>query len=118
MTDRRLLTPIVKMFLDAADYIEQRGHYKGQYFKRGVYDYAGSIFPPACLVGAMMAAVHIDTGDEPPPIVNRGENYMNDYLGVNDCTTWNDRPERTAEEVITALRGAALSYKEKADDKA
>lgn len=106
MTERRLLSPLQKMLLDGADYIEKFGHWKGSYF-RGVPDFEGSIFPPACLMGSLQAATRqFDSST----LVNRGEAYINKRLQVNDCTAWNDQEERTPAEVIQALRDAAASY--------
>jgi hypothetical protein len=115
MTDRRLLSPMSVLLLDAADYIETHGHYKGAYFNRSP-DYEGSIFPPACLVGSFLAVTRITVEDYQVKhtMVNKAEKYMNDYLNDN-CTAWNDDMDRTAGEVIKALREAAIAYKEYAN---
>lgn len=120
MTDRRLLSPMSKLLLDAADYLETHGHHKGCYFKGGaVPDYEGSVFPKACLIGSLLAVARVPVEDYQSGmrnfIVGDAERYMNEYLNVTDCTTWNDDLDRTASEVIAALREAAITYKEYAD---
>lgn len=127
MTDRRLLNPLQKMLLDGADYLETWGHCKGSYFdycKGSYFDSEHSkLYPPACLVGSLQAVRNIEKGLETyveirlDRLVRRGEKYMDQYLRVDDCTQWNDAPERKPKEVIQALRDAAAVYKEDSDEK-
>lgn len=81
--------------LKAADRIERDGHHKG------------SAYDPVsrnrfCLVGAItMEAGHHD-------IFRAAAKLFESHLGRHDIVAWNDAPERTKEEVVSALRAAAL----------
>lgn len=95
--ERRLLTYDRKVLLDAADYIERYGHAKGWYFD-GMQEN-----PPACILGALMAA----SGYEPVPF--GAVTLLQKHVYETHLAYWNDKPARTKQEVIEALRGAALS---------
>lgn len=91
----------------AADHIEKFGLAK---------NHRGTAAGPACLHGAIAIAL---TGDPESDCDDReASELMNAYLrahGVSSdllmskkgCAFWNNRPERTAAEVVTALRAAA-----------
>lgn len=102
MTSRRLLTPDTKALLDAADYIEAHGLHKGSYREMGALER----MPKVCAIGGIIMAT--DDGSARSDAGVRLANFIGatqDH-GIPD---WNDAPERTADEVVAALRGAALS---------
>lgn len=94
----------------AADYIEEYGWVQ-----------CGGWYPlweePACLEGAMRVVTMQHTGEDiftaPAdskwgPLYARAKAAMRNYLGVGNPWVWNDEIGRTEEEVIEALRAAAL----------
>lgn len=106
----------------AARYLELRGWTQGVYY--GLTDHTP--FPPACSDGAIGVAAygylalvpadeHQDSGFRD---YNRAVSYLVDYLDLHGDTDpdnpnpfdWNDRPSRTAEQVIATLRAAADDY--------
>jgi hypothetical protein len=91
------LEPWRQQLLDAADYMEQHGH-----CKRTMQDYRGRV----CLYGA----IHAIIGREILPVAATAA--VSRYLGfmIPSRTAnmlWNDASERTQDEVVAALRGAA-----------
>lgn len=98
MTSRRLLDPVSKALLDAADYMEAHGHCKDK-----STDWMGRV----CLIGAITRVVFRDQAiDQALHMATR--NRLEAYLGYRLITIWNNAPERTADEAIAALRGAAI----------
>ena len=106
------LQPWRRVLWNAADYIEKHGHVKGwRQSERGA----------VCLHGAlaMMTIGHASGGNERDDSTDYGRACMliRDYLrsrGVpkdeaaeGGCAGWNNAKERTAQEVINALREAA-----------
>jgi hypothetical protein len=84
----------------AADWIGAHGLGKGEQTAKG----------PACAVGAIAIAEGIGTLWGGP-----ASRELADLLGVGrvgGIFTWNDAPERTADEVITALLEAAARWRE------
>lgn len=100
MTSRRLLTPVAKALLDAADYIEQNGHCKHSYHEHVVG--GGNVPPRACAIGALRMFADNDVRDE-------AETRIKKHIGSDYIYRWNDRPERTAEEVVSTMREAAIT---------
>lgn len=98
MTSRRLLDPVSKALLDAADYIEKNGHIKHR--MRGPGD-------SACVLGALVKVCNALPESLPPTALDSAERLMR-HLGTIGIVSWNDAPERTQEEVVAALRGAAM----------
>lgn len=94
--DRTTLEPWRRALLDGADYIARNGHHKG-----ACYNYAAGPNPPSCLIGSLSNAGGINNILEPVEIF---EKYINGY----NVVAWNDAPERTAGEVIAAMRACAL----------
>jgi len=103
----------------AADVIERNGWYQGSYFN----EVAGRA-PADCPV-CTYGAIHIAAFGEPTPVLeteesamgeaNRAVNVLRKYLGITSVgAVWNDASDRTAEQVITALRGAAQAERERA----
>ena len=106
----------------AARYLELHGWNQGTYYAPT----EDNPFPPACVDGAIgMAAYGRVTflalaPDRDPAFrdYTRAVTYLVDYLDLNTFTgcdnpnpfDWNDRPTRTAEQVITTLRAAADDY--------
>lgn len=93
----------------AADYIDRTGLHKG-----GLFDHekAGLLSPsfkalasgfvtannvPCCTVGALIAFTDEDTGFEVASKVS----------GTRAIGPWNDKPERTKEQVVARLRAVA-----------
>lgn len=99
MTDRRLLTPVAKALLDAADYIEANGHCKRSYTEHVVG--GGDVHPRACAIGAISLFAHNDVRDQ-------ATKRLADHVGVVLVYRWNDAHERTADEVVAAMREAAI----------
>lgn len=114
----------------AADIIVRDGWWQGAYYKEPSTDLpAGEIWrwaddearrtAPCCQAGAISRAAfgvawadtlaqvdHVQGG-----AYSRADGYMRRYahktFGDTSPIAWNDEPERTAEEVVEALRGAA-----------
>ncbi len=89
--------PWRKMLLDAADVMERRGH-----VKKALISNDG-----VCLQGALRLA----GGQGDRESYTRATGALSRYLGFvseHENTVWNDLPERTKDESIAALRGAAL----------
>lgn len=112
MTSRRLLTPVAKALLDAADYIEQNGHAKRSYYEHVVG--GGDVPPRACVVGALKLFASNDVYDQ---AVKRLSEHISDGLSLTShkrlsIYIWNDARERTANEVISAMRSAAIENKQ------
>lgn len=101
------LTDAQKVLLDAADLVEKRGLAK--YTQQ---DDLGRV----CLHGAISIAATGETF-RVTPAYQAASAAMYRYLqstgqgkylqGKMHCAEWNNRPERTQEEVAAALRGAA-----------
>lgn len=92
------LEPWRQVLLDAADYMETHGHCKGRQ-----EDSSGRV----CLIGSLIKV----TGSEKDrhPYVNEARLQFERRMGIPDFTgfLWNDRFERTSEEVIAAMRKVA-----------
>jgi hypothetical protein len=91
----------------AADHIAVFGHHKGNALAEGYH----SSVAPACIVGAV-TVVNLASGT----VQRDALNALNMYLGCG-IISWNDAPERTAGEVVEALRACAIieAAKESAD---
>jgi hypothetical protein len=92
MTSRRLLDPILKVLLDAADYMEAHGH-----CKHAIEDSRGRV----CLLGAI-----IRVGKEH---FYAASDRMRNYTKHPALSDWNNARERTQEEVVAAFRAAAIA---------
>ena len=79
--------------LDAADYIEEHGWCQYEPANR-----KGAV----CAVGALMAV------SSSPSIKLDAIELVKLVIGQWHIPNWNDAPERTKEEVVSALRAAAL----------
>lgn len=93
----------------AADLIEPRGAWTQGYYAR---DEGGEQVeaeePKAicwCAIGAMAHAIGREIATFDP--VSRAEGYLIDAIGYHSIITWNDAPERTQADVVTAFRKAA-----------
>ncbi|SCG80631.1 hypothetical protein GA0070609_6552 [Micromonospora echinaurantiaca] len=114
----------------AARYLELRGWTQGVYYAPSQDD---NPFPPACVAGAIAVAVYGHRIPVPHehknPAAARGYSRTLDALTCHldtagpdparpyhegdldtDPFEWNDRPGRTAEQVISTLRAAADDY--------
>lgn len=99
MTSRRLLDPVQKILLDAADHVEVNG-----WFRIGSKPYRSDGADPVC------ALVAIDRcGDICSPFGRQAMERFSRYVG-GSTTEWNDQPGRTKDEVVSALREAAIQY--------
>lgn len=97
---------------EAANVIERNGHCKGFY-----YDLSVDLPPAECPV-CPLGAINLAMGN-PNPKTDRvfgspAEVAMERYLDAASVADWNDDPDRTAEQVIAALRGAARAEREHA----
>lgn len=92
------LSPEAFVLLKAADYIDGHGWCQG-----AIADEEGRV----CAVGAITMV----TGGLDAPMGTRldVELLLYKYLGEIPVPDWNDRPERTKEQVTAALRSAALN---------
>ncbi|MFG3705559.1 hypothetical protein ACGF7U_12615 [Micromonospora sp. NPDC047670] len=106
----------------AARYLELHGWNQGTYY--ALTD--NSPFPPACVTGAIGMAAYgrftlmpADMTHDPGfGDYDRAVQYLVDYLDLHDENNhddptpfgWNDRPNRTAAQVIATLRAAADDY--------
>jgi hypothetical protein len=98
--------PVVKVLYDAADLIDQRGLAKG--IRR---DSEGRL----CLHGAIefaMTGTAWSSGEKHKEVSRHVRKYLEHnlgFVGLTDygCAEWNNAPERTKQEVVDALRGAA-----------
>ena len=88
------LKPWQRLLLDAADLLEKYGWCQGSYHNRQ---------HQFCMVGAVWAAAKTEVLNT---AVKEASNHLIEITGP-DITGWNDRPERTREEIIAALRKAA-----------
>jgi hypothetical protein len=105
-------TTVREALLAAAEEIEQRGWYQGNWYS-GSSEYAHLQPPwcPKCVQGALCQAV---TG-WPVPIVDAAgfDLYiasllvLEQVLGVSELGSWNDSEARTQDQVVAALRTAA-----------
>lgn len=102
----------------AARYLELHGWTQDQLFADA---WESGQFPPACALGAIAIAAYGCVIDWPynthrpeHRLFVRSVDFAEDYIDVITCrdaspllSEWNDIHDRTAEEVITALRAAA-----------
>lgn len=106
----------------AAEIIIRDGWYQGEYFETpddpADRDQANRT-APCCQAGAISRAAHgvawligwdaVDRAESHARY--RAERYMRDYIraryGTRSSVEWNDTVARDADEVVTALRGAA-----------
>lgn len=63
-----------------------------------------------CLLGALVAA----SLDRPLELVTRAADALAPYVGEGGLVGWNDRPGRTQEEVVGAIRSCIASMEEQA----
>ncbi|MGW6255444.1 DUF6197 family protein [Streptomyces sp. NPDC055085] len=105
------------LLLAGADYIAEHGHHKGAFFLgamadgRSAYKQAAENHgKPACAIGAINAAAWANESRRDEAWEARAllMQHLNPRfpacVGVPD---WNDAPERTAEDVILAMKRAA-----------
>ena len=86
------LAPHKQALLDAADYIRKHGWCQGESFGEG---------ETVCAAGAIWS-VNIDQWED-------AMWALADHIGTPNVGDWNDKPDRTKEEVIAALEQAALT---------
>ena len=101
LVDRTTLEPWRTLLLDSADRIERQGHAKHE-----LCNADGAV----CFRGALLNAKNYCDCVRPSPTFYKAENRMVKFLGFTygEVIDWNNAPERTAEEVITAMRACAL----------
>jgi hypothetical protein len=118
---------IRKVLLSAAEYIERNGWTQGSTFAHGGHNVLGhgSKRPPACAYGAIVSGVSFLDREELGhntsfEVSNAASDYVESCLGIagtwgpkyRGLPRWNDARERTANQVVEALRGAAASIVE------
>lgn len=104
----------------AAEYISEHGHTKGDYFEgnasllvgggmfartRGALPSAAVQGRAACALGAIWATA--DTVETAREADTRFHVFLSPSKTWTPVGAWNDEPERTAEDVILALKEAA-----------
>src|SRR6516164_3781777 len=90
--------PVSQLLWDAADLLERDG-----WCQREFEDAQGRY----CLVGAINRALPLEVRqDLAEDLLEAAEMHMSKFVGA-DPMRWNDRPGRTKEEVISALRRAS-----------
>lgn len=94
MTSRRLLSPVSRALLDAADYIEKHG-----WCQHSLQDPNGRV----CIFGA------IDLVTADPDVLGNAVVRLSRQVSYYPITAWNDAPERTKQEVVDTLRAAAMA---------
>jgi len=100
--------PSRKLLWDSAQYMRKHGHVKHM-----LVGPEGQV----CVNGALMMVIGTTNSD----LIHNAIQTLVNYLSISSCTTgahklietshvsWNNAPERTENEVIEALEGAALS---------
>ena len=99
--------PVSALLLEAAQYIREHGHVKGS-----LHETDGRV----CVVGAINM-VHCGRAYSLCDRAANENNFaarraMRDFLGLTEdynLVSWNNALERTADEVIAALEGAACA---------
>ncbi|GAA3271324.1 hypothetical protein Dvina_45080 [Dactylosporangium vinaceum] len=121
------LTPsIADTLRRAADYIDQHGHEKFDYFASGTRrtDRTSGTLPAACAIGAISYAAYGRVRRDPwgsyTELYRTPTNpfsitvlWFEDFVCAqygNSVSGWNDHPDRTADDVIQSLRAAAEVY--------
>lgn len=97
---------------EAANVIEWNGWTQGFY-----YDASVDLPPaecPVCPIGAIGLAMGATNPKTDRAFGSPAEIALERYLGIAAVIDWNDDPDRTAAEVIAALRGAARAERERA----
>lgn len=82
--------------IKAAEYISQHGWHQGELFAEGEGN------APACALGALHAVTNWESS-----VVFEASDLLAAHVGVPPMYValhWNDQPERTAEDVILALK--------------
>lgn len=95
----------------AADLLERDGWTQGQMYGDG----------RRCMVGAMLSATTgieytvgaSDFTEDQRNVYREGHGAVEELLGTPTLTNWNDKPERTQEEVVQVLRDAAVKWRTK-----
>ena len=90
----------------AADYIERTGLNKGHTSELWLTDTSrGAVAKGAkcCTLGALWAFDYDDYEE------GADRSPLSEFLSVDSVATWNDAPERSADEVVAALREFAES---------
>lgn len=85
-----------EVLLRAADHMEKYGWRQRRRGMRG---------EPCCAIGAIAAAIPDSEPDDALEMSARAA--LRRHARIDDIPAWNDAPDRTAAEVIAALRGAA-----------
>ena len=99
---------------EAANVIRRNGWCQGAYFVPEANKAREDC--RVCAVGAINVALHKDAPVVLPSQVDtwRIAEAVEYHLGLEDLVDWNDNPDRTAEQVIAALEGAARAEREAA----
>lgn len=102
---------------EAANIIERNGWWQHFYHDPG--SHLPMIDCAVCARGAINLAANRRAPNRPTKKSNNALSALERYLGIsgqspNSVADWNDEPDRTAEQVIAALRGAARAEREAA----
>jgi hypothetical protein len=112
--------PRISQILDgAAEVIKTRGWHQGGFVPKGTpKELLGTC--PVCVIAAINVACGLDPTEPIGGEAGRAAAALADYLGLDEDQQltgelgdfWNDHPERTADEVIYALRACAEAERE------
>jgi len=103
----------------AADVIERNGLHKGTYASGALVGGGAFTDKCCCARGAINMAANGNNPWETSEASELAHDALCTYLGISgnvdqSVADWNDNEYRTAEQVITALRGAAQAERERA----
>lgn len=112
-----------QILLEAARVIEINGHFKGDFLDYDAIERArveeGLLLDESACPVCAYGAINIAAGARPNRLSDRGDAAvaaLAGFLGVEPTISgigiWNDAPERTAAEVVTALRECAAALQE------
>jgi len=91
----------------AADHIEQNGWYQGYFWPRPDIGWEPPYVDgdPCCALGAIAVVEDVN----PHGVDTEAMKYVAEHVGLGTASfaDWNDDPDRTKDEVLVALRGAA-----------
>ena len=120
MTSKRLLTPVKLNLFYAADYIEKFGHFKAELHDQDECKQRTKLMPSVCAMGAINMTTSNDLVAHHAKSVLAKYIWTSVYKEDDDnrdddqsiIANWNDLPSRKPEEVIAALRAAAMATNE------
>lgn len=101
----------------AADIIAARGLHQGDYWPELRYDPASRVCTTAAIYLAAGATPDYTFSCLPRPVQElawQARRALTRRPGIDGVAMWNDKPGRTAEQVVTELRACAAELREEA----